>query len=52
MYDKSILLDILLKDVCRTLDNTGKPYPPSAFIPPYHKKSRSVVLTFRLNIYT
>lgn len=29
MYDKSVLLEILLLDDCRTLDNDGKPYPPS-----------------------
>lgn len=30
MYDKTILLEILLTDECRTLDNDGKPYPPTA----------------------
>lgn len=28
-YDKSILQEILLESDCRTLDETGKPYPPS-----------------------
>lgn len=32
MYDKSILLEILLRDDCRTLDNNGKPYVPSALV--------------------
>jgi len=30
MYDKTILLEILLDDTCRTVDNNGKPYPPTA----------------------
>lgn len=32
MYDKSILLEILLQDECRTLNDDGKPYPPSALV--------------------
>jgi hypothetical protein len=32
MYDKSILLEILLEDECRTFDNNGKQYPPSALV--------------------
>lgn len=29
MYDKFILLSILLKEECRTIDNNSKAYPPS-----------------------
>lgn len=32
MYDKSILLEILLQDECRTLNDDGKPYPSSALV--------------------
>jgi len=32
MYDKSILLEILLQDKCRTLNDDGKPYPPFALV--------------------
>jgi len=32
MYDKSVLLEILLQDDYRTLDSDGKPYPPSASV--------------------
>lgn len=32
MYDKAILLEILLQDEYRTLDNDGKPYPPSTVV--------------------
>lgn len=32
MYDKSVLLEILLQDECRTLNDDGKPYSPSAFV--------------------
>lgn len=32
MYDKSILLEILLQDECRTLNDDGKPYPPFALV--------------------
>lgn len=32
MYDKFILFEILLQDECRTLNNDGKPYPPSALV--------------------
>lgn len=30
MYDKSVLLEILFLDECRTLNEDGKAYPPSA----------------------
>lgn len=29
MYDKTLLLEILLREDCRTIDNNGKPYAPS-----------------------
>lgn len=32
MYDKTVLLEILLEDACRTLDNDGKPYKPFAVV--------------------
>lgn len=32
MYDKSVLLEILLQDKCRTLNDDGKSYPPSALV--------------------
>jgi len=30
--NKSVLLEILLQDKCRTLDNNGKSCPPSALV--------------------
>jgi len=32
MYDKSVLLEILLQDECRILDNNGKSYLLSALV--------------------
>lgn len=40
MYDKTLLLEILLREDCRTIDNDGKPYAPST--PVYDTVSREM----------